>query len=77
MKIFSKVIKAVQYFEKIDINETDSFFQFDYLSSSLSILERRTNTAVLNLILKVKGKIKIVIKYHLCISTSIFPCLDF
>ncbi|XP_025409081.1 serendipity locus protein alpha isoform X2 [Sipha flava] len=47
------VIKAVQYFEKIDINETDSFFQFDYLSSSLSILERRTNTAVLNLILKI------------------------
>lgn len=53
MKIFLKVIKAVQNFEKKNINETDSFFQFDYLSSSISILERRTNTAVLNLIFKV------------------------
>lgn len=49
--MFLKVIKAVQHFENKNIK--DSFFQFDYLSSSISILERRTNTAVLNLISKV------------------------
>lgn len=37
----------------MDIKENDSFFQFDNLSTSLCILERRINTAVLNLISKV------------------------
>jgi len=48
-----KVLKAIQQIEKVNINDTDSFFQFDYLSSSLSILERRINTTVLHLISKV------------------------
>ncbi|XP_029344543.1 serendipity locus protein alpha isoform X2 [Acyrthosiphon pisum] len=47
------VLTAVQQFEKININETDNFFQYDYLSSSLSILERRINTSVLHLIFKI------------------------
>ncbi|XP_060834960.1 serendipity locus protein alpha [Rhopalosiphum padi] len=44
------VLKAIQQIENTNINDTDSFFQFDYLSSSLSILERRINTTVLHLI---------------------------
>ncbi|XP_060870929.1 serendipity locus protein alpha [Metopolophium dirhodum] len=47
------VLTAIQQFEKININETDSFFRYDYLSSSLSILERRINTSVLHLIFKI------------------------
>lgn len=47
------VLKAIQQIEKVNINDTDSFFQFDYLSSSLSILERRINTTVLHLISKI------------------------
>ncbi|KAL4111826.1 hypothetical protein QTP88_015711 [Uroleucon formosanum] len=47
------VLTAIQEFEKININETDNFFRFDYLSSSLSILERRINTSVLHLIFKI------------------------
>ncbi|XP_027850187.2 serendipity locus protein alpha [Aphis gossypii] len=47
------VLTAIQQIEKVNINDTDSFFQFDYLSSSLSILERRINTTVLHLISKI------------------------
>ncbi|XP_025201384.1 serendipity locus protein alpha [Melanaphis sacchari] len=47
------VLKAIQQIEKFDTNDSDSFFQFDYLSSSLSILERRINTTVLHLIFKI------------------------
>jgi len=48
-----KVLKAIQNFKKIDVGEIDNVFLYDYLSSSLSILERRVNTTILNLISKV------------------------
>lgn len=51
--IVLQVLKALQHFEKMNINDIDSFFQLDYLSSSLSILERRMNTTVLHLFSKV------------------------
>ncbi|VVC40663.1 Serendipity locus alpha [Cinara cedri] len=47
------VLSAVQGFENTNVNDMNSFFQFDSLSSSLSILERRINTAVLHLIFKI------------------------
>lgn len=53
-KIFLKVLKTIQNFEKVNTNKTEYIFQFDCLASSLSILERQINTAVLNLIYKVK-----------------------
>lgn len=52
--MFLKVLKAIQNFKNIDINEIDNFFVYDYLSSSLFILERRVNTTILNLIFKVQ-----------------------
>lgn len=68
-----KVLKAIQQFEKMNINGADSSFQFDYLSSSLSILERRINTAVLHLISKVVKKFIIfVICYY---TTFIYKVL--
>ncbi|XP_022181652.1 serendipity locus protein alpha [Myzus persicae] len=56
------VLKAIQQFEEININETDNFFRFDYLSSSLSILERRINTSVLHLIFKIFNDPFVIIK---------------
>ncbi|XP_050421117.1 uncharacterized protein LOC126833686 isoform X2 [Adelges cooleyi] len=47
-----QVLKAIQDIEET-INENDSFFKYDYISSLLSILERRVNSSILYLIYKV------------------------